>query len=192
MNAVYMIHDGLLYRYMRNLAGDSDPVLCVPVSKIDVFLEHYHSSVLGGHMGMSKCVLTLQQKFYSPNLAYHVRMYIISCHVCQTFKNHKRLDRPYNRRIIDINAPALTHISMDIKHMPPSKDKLQFILVILCEVSNFIIAVPMKTVTVPEIFKALIDSFIGYFGTPIRIVCDQDPACSPILLNDFYIHMVFM
>ena len=39
MNAVYMIHGGLLYRYMRNSTGDSDPVLCVPVSKIDVFLE---------------------------------------------------------------------------------------------------------------------------------------------------------
>ena len=37
MNAVYMIHGGLLYRYMRNLTGDSDPVLCVPGSKIDIF-----------------------------------------------------------------------------------------------------------------------------------------------------------
>ena len=31
MNAVYMIHGGLLYRYMRNLTGDSDPILvCLP------------------------------------------------------------------------------------------------------------------------------------------------------------------
>ena len=84
-NAVYMIHGGLLYRYIQGSTGDSEPVLCVPVSKIDIFLELFHSSILGGHMGMSKCVLTLQQKFYCPNLAYHVRMYIISCHVCQTF-----------------------------------------------------------------------------------------------------------
>ena len=36
-------------------------------------------------------------------------MYIISCHVCQTFKNYKRFDKePMNRRIIDINAPTLT------------------------------------------------------------------------------------
>ena len=176
MHAVYMIHGGLLYRYMRNLTGDSDPVLCAPASKIDIFLELFHSSILGGHMGMSKCVLTLQQKVYCSNLAYNVRMYIISCHVCQTFKNHKRFDRPLNRRIIDINAPTLTHLSMDIKHMPPSKDKYNCILVILCEVSNFIVAVPMKTATAPEICNALMDSFIGYFGTPIRTVSDQDPA----------------
>ena len=127
MNAVYMIHGGLLYRYMRNLTGDLDSVLCVPASKIDVFLELFHSSILGGHMVMSKCVLTLQQKFYCPNLAYHVRMYIISCHVCQIFKTHKRFDRPLNRRIIDISASTLTHLSMDIKHMPPSTDKYNYI-----------------------------------------------------------------
>ena len=55
MNAVYMIHGGLLYRYIRNSTGDSEPVLCVPASKIDIFLELFHSSILGGHMGMSKC-----------------------------------------------------------------------------------------------------------------------------------------
>ena len=176
LNAVYMIHGGLLYRYIRNSTGDSEPVLCVPASKIDIFLEFFHSSILGGHMDMSKCVLTLQQKFYCPNLAYHVRMYIISCHVCQTFKNHKRFDRPMNRRIIDINAPTLTHISMDIKHMPPSKDKFHYILVMLCEASNFMVAAPMKTTTAPKICNTMMDHFMGYFGTPTRIVCDQDPA----------------
>ena len=125
---------------------------------------------------MSKCILTLQQKFYCSNLAYHVRMYIISCHVCQTFKNHKRFDRSMNRRIIDINAPTLTHISMDIKHMPPSKDKFHYILVMLCEASNFMVAAPMKTATAPEICNTIMDHFTGYFGTPTRIMCDQDPA----------------
>ena len=62
MNAVYMIHGGLLYMYIRNSTGDSEPLLCVPASKIDIFLELFHSSILG----MSKCVLTLQQKFTVP------------------------------------------------------------------------------------------------------------------------------
>ena len=95
-------------------------------------------------------------------------MYITSCHVCQTFKNHKIFDRPMNRRIIDINAPTLTHISMDIKHMPPSKDKLPYILVMLCEASIFMVAAPMKTATAPEICNTIMDHFMGYFGTPYK------------------------
>ena len=61
-NAVYMKHGGLLYKYTQTSTGDSETVLCVPVSKIDIFLELFHSSILSGHMGMSKCVLTLQKK----------------------------------------------------------------------------------------------------------------------------------
>ena len=112
---------------------------------------------------MSKCVLTLQQKFYCPNLAYHVRKYIISCHECQTFKYHKRFDSPFNRRIIDINAPTLSHISMGIRHMPPSKYKFSYILVMLCEISNFIVAVPMRTATAPEICEAHNGKFYWIF-----------------------------
>ena len=64
---------------------------------------------------------------------------------------------------MNTKAPALPHISMDIKHMPSVKDKFQYILVILCEVSNFIVAVPMKTTTAPEICNALIDKFYRIF-----------------------------
>ena len=38
------------------------------------------------------------------------------------------------RRIIYINTPTLTHISMGIKHIPSSKDTFYYIIVILCEV----------------------------------------------------------
>ena len=75
-----------------------------------------------------------------------------------------------NRRVIDINAPTLTHISMDIKHMPSSKDKFHYILVILCEVSNFIVAAPMKTATAPEICNAIMDSFIGFLAPLLELV----------------------
>ena len=85
-----------------------------------------------------------------------------------------------NRRIIDINVPTLTHISMDIKHMPPSKDKFHYILVMLCEASNFMVAAPMKTATAPEICNTIMDHFMGYFGTPTRIVCDQDIYVTPM------------
>ena len=83
-------------------------------------------------------------------------------------KNHKRFDRPFNRRIIDMNAPSLSHISMDIKHMPPSKDNFSYILVMLCEVSNFIVAMPIKTATAPEICESYNGKFYWIFWYPYQ------------------------
>ena len=45
--------------------------------------------------------------------------------------------------------PTLTHISMDIKHMPPSKEKFLYILVLLCEASNFIVCSPYEDSNCP-------------------------------------------
>ena len=121
----YMVQGGLLYIYLKNNFDGQEPILCVPPSKIDIFLNQYHTSLLGGHSGITKCYQTLKQRIYCPNLPYYVRLYIISCHKCQLFKGSKKFDRPLMRRICDINTPTLTNISMDIKHMPASKIPIQ-------------------------------------------------------------------
>ena len=108
----------LLFKLTPNKLGVMNPVLCVPPSKMDLVLDHYHSSLLGGHQGMNKTLMTLQERFFCPRLGDIVRSYIVSCHVCQLFKNSKRFDRPFLQRKYDINQGTMTCISMDIKHMP--------------------------------------------------------------------------
>ena len=186
MLSQYVIQGGLLYIYMKNNFGEQEPVLCVPPSKIDIFLDQYHTSLLGGHSGITKCYQTLRQRVYCPNLPYYVRLYVISCHICQLFKNSKRFDRPLMRRFYDINTPTMTNISMDIKHMPPSKSPYKYILVLLCDISNFLVATPMKKATAEEVCSILFDNFMAYYAVPIRIICDQDPAFMSSLCQWFF------
>ena len=86
MLSQYVAQGGLLYIYMKNNFGEQEPILCVPPSKIDIFLDQYHTSLLGGHSGITKSYQTLKQRIYCPNLPYYVRLYTISCHICQLFK----------------------------------------------------------------------------------------------------------
>ena len=176
MLSQHVVQGGLWYIYMKNNFGEQEPILCVPPSKIDIFLDQYHTSLLGGHSGITKCYQTLKQRIYCSNLPYYVRLYIISCHICQLFKGSKRFDRPLMRRFYDINTPTMTNISMDIKHMLPSKSPYKYILVLLCDISNFLVATPMKKATAEEICSILFDNFMAYYAVPIRIICDQDPA----------------
>ena len=185
MLSQYVVQGGLLYVYMKNNFGEQEPILCVLPSKIDIFLDQYHTSLLGGHSGITKCYQTLKQRIYCPNLAYYVRLYIISCHICQLFKGGKKFDRPLMRRFYDINTPALTNISMDIKHMPPSKSPYKYILVLLCDISNLLVAIPMKKATAEEVCSLLFDNFMAYYAVPMRIICDQDPAFMSCLCQWF-------
>ena len=60
--------------------------------------------------------------------------------------------------------------------MPNSENGFNYILVMLCEISNFMVTTPFYTATPPEICKALQDNLICIFGTPTKLICDQDPA----------------
>ena len=108
-----------------------------------ILLNYYHSSIMGGHSGITKCFMTISQRFYCPNLAKKLRAYITGCHTCQHFKKGKGFDRPHQKRI-HLNVSAMTKISMGIKKMP-SNHGYSHILVLLCEGSNFLVALPLHS-----------------------------------------------
>ena len=70
--------------------------------------------------------------------------------MCQLFKKGKKFDRPLKKRV-NINVPAMTKISMDIKHMPASHG-YSYILVLLCKVSNYMVALLLHSTKTPPTF----------------------------------------
>ena len=172
----YYVLGTLLFKYVHQKSGDVEAVLCIPPSKIDFILDMYHGTLIGGHQGMNKTLRTLSSRYYCPRLADYIRAYIVGCHTCQLFKNSKRFHRPLQKRTYDISQPALANVSMDIKYMPKSNRGYKYMIVILCEITNFLVTQPLKEVTASEVCRVLVEEFIAYFSTPVRIVCDQDPA----------------
>ena len=179
----YLILDGLLFKIVDDGEGKLDTVLCIPTTKVHILLNAYHSSIIGGHTGITKCYHTISQRFYCPNLAENLRAYITGCHVCQLFKKGKEFKRPYQKRI-NLNVPAMTKISMDIKQMPVNKG-YSHILVLLCEVTNYMVALPLMSTRTPHILEAFQRGYLAYFGPPTHIVCDQDPAFTSSLMKAF-------
>ena len=137
----------------------------------------------GGHTDITKCYHTISQRFYCPNLAENLRAYIAGCNVCQLFKKSKDFKRPYQKRI-NLNVPAMTKISMDIKQMPVNKG-YSHILVLLCEVTNYMVALPLMSTSTPHILDAFQRGYLAYFGPPTHLVCDQDPAFTLSLMEAF-------
>ena len=179
----YLILDGLLFKIIELEDGRLDTVLCIPTSKVHILLDTYHSSLIGGHSGITKCYQTTSQRFYCPNLAENLRAYITGCHICQMFKKGKNFQRPYQKRM-NINTPAMTRISMDIKQMPVNR-RYSHILVLLCEVSNYMVALPLSSTRTQSILEAFQRGYLAYFGPPTHIICDQDPAFTSSLMEAF-------
>ena len=172
----YYVVGTLLFKYVHQKSRDVEAVLCIPPSKIDFILDMYHGTLISGHQGMNKTLRTLSSRYYCPRLADYIRAYIVGCHTCQLFKNSKRFHRPLQKRTYDISQPALANVSMDMKYMPKSNQGYKYMVVILCEITNFLVTHPLREVTASEVCRILVEEFIAYFSTPVRIVCDQDLA----------------
>ena len=187
MASDYMLLDNLLFKITKDrITKEIKPLLCILTSKVDQLLHYFHSSFMGGHMGITKTYMTLSQRFFCPNLAHHVWAYIIGCHICQTVKLGKGIKRPFQKRI-NINVPALCKMSMDIKHMPKSQG-FAFILVMVCEVSNFLVVAPLHSAQTIPVCNAIRQRFIAHYGPPTHIICDQDPAFLSSLAQAFFQH----
>ena len=86
----YMVLDQLLFKITKDrITQKFKPLLCIPTAKINLLLHYFHSSLLGSHMGMTKTYVTISQRFFCPNLAHHIRAYIVGCHICQVAKQPK-------------------------------------------------------------------------------------------------------
>ena len=179
----YVILDGLLFKIIELEDGRLDTVLCIPTSEVHILLDTYHSSLIGGHPGITKCYQTISQRFYCPNLAENLRAYITGCHICQMFKKGKNFQKPYQKRM-NINTPAMTRISMDIKQMPVNRG-YSHILVLLREVSNYMVALPLSSTRTQSILEAFQRGNLAYFGPPTHIICDQDPAFTSSLMEAY-------
>ena len=175
----YLISDGLLFKTLDDGERKLDTVLCIPTAKVHILLNAYHSRMIGGHTGITKCYHTISQRFYCPNLAENLRAYITGCHVCQLFKKGKEFKRPYQKRI-NLNVPAMTKISMDIKQMPVNKG-YSHILVLLCEVTNYMVALPLMSTRTPHIVRHNLTMHRS--ATPFII---RQPIQRPHLLERVY------
>ena len=78
----------------------------------------------------------------------------------------------------------MTKISMNIKHMSPSRG-YSFILVILCEVTNFMVAHPLSSTKLQHIIDAFERGYLAYNGPPTVIICDMDPSFTSSLNEAF-------
>ena len=74
-------------------------VFAIPETCINSIIALYHSSLFAGHLGIIKMYLTINDKFFIPNLIHYLRSYIKGCHICQLTRNEKPPSRQLQTRI---------------------------------------------------------------------------------------------
>ncbi len=130
------------------------------------------------HQGLTRTYYKIRQDFFIRNLYKYLQLYIMSCRVCPAGRDIPFNQKPHRWSSQVIHDFAIMEtISMDLKVMPTSFHGYNYLLVIRCNHSQFIIIDTLKTRKAFEVAKSLLHKLICAHGTNIKeIYCDFDTA----------------
>ena len=141
----------------------------------------YHDSLLGAHFGPLNTYYTVKDKYFMHNMFEKLDRYIASCEACQQQKSKKGKSRYFHPRI-PLSYNPMAYLSADIEYMP--KGIYDYVLLIaVCEVTGFVIAIPLIKHDAVSIAHALFDRIVLIFGPPKTLIIDEDCALSPKVMH---------
>ena len=157
-------------------------VLAIPETCADKIITLYHKSLFARHQEVIQTYLTISDKFFIPNLLHYLRSYIKGCQTCQLSRNEKLPTRHLQTRI-NPNYVPMSRLSMDLKVMPKLHKGHRYILCIIDEVTNFLIAVPVFQARSEEVGEALLEHVIRKHYILEYTIMDQDSAFMSSLMT---------
>ena len=92
--------------------------------------------------------------------------------MCLKTKLKYKKNRPIYGRV-PIDYALMQDPSIDIKHMPIAFGGYQYLLVITCDQTNFIIVTPFRSRDAQSVAEALIYRVIYLFDPPRQIICNE-------------------
>ena len=173
----FVIANGFLlklekFKHMNKF--DYRVLLCIPESFENALFHMYHNSLTAFHQGHWKTFLTMKEIFYIPNMLNKLRNYINACTDCLKYKSKPSGQSPVQYGYMPKDYIPMESLACDIKYMPPVFRGYKFILMVTCEQTNFVIAVPMTDRTATHIAEAIITRVLSISGPPSFLSVDAD------------------
>ena len=167
-----VLKDGVLF-YVWADRDDRSQCLVVPAELRLRVLYHCHDSKNSGHLGQTKTLDRLKERFYLYGMSRDSTLYVKQCSACNQNKIGNRTPRsalesyhagfPMERVHLDILGPI----------NPRSKSGSSIILVMVDQFTKWVELAALPTQNEELTAKAFLKHFIVTFGCPLEVHSDQ-------------------
>lgn len=163
-------HGGLWYMQGERLAIPRDAGLK------QLILQELHDCPSAGHLGVTKTLQRVANRFWWPHMTRAVRHYVTSCPSCQC--NKPRNDLPAGLlRPLPVPEKKFEQITMDlVTDLPPTARGHDTVVTFVDRLSKLVHFAPTtKTVDATELARIFTETWHKHHGTPKVIISDRDP-----------------
>ena len=132
-----------------------------------------HEHPTGGHQGINRTIARCADEFFWPGWRKAIASLVRSCATCQQRKDPQAATSARPRQQI-VSQGRNDLIAIDLQGpLTSTLNSNQHIMVIQCLYTKFVVAVPIPDCTSETIANAFVSHWIGYFGTPARLLTDN-------------------
>ena len=145
--------------------------LVAPKSLRKAILQHLHNRKTGGHLGLTKTLYNVRQRFYWPGQCSDVARLCHCCQECRARKPKKGKRAPLKQEIVGL---PMERIALDIMGpLPQSNSDNSYILVIGDYFSKYTEAYALPDHTAQTVARVVVEQWICRYGVPRIIHSDQ-------------------
>lgn len=174
----YLVQNNTLYYKL----GKNKLRVVAPKTLWDTIFKYFHSSLIGGHLGITRTLNKIRDLFYFKGMATFITNNVKNCLTCAKAKVEQRLpagnmssfesERPGDRLFIDLAGPL------------PNSGGYRHIFVAIDDFSRFILLYPLRSATASSVLGILKEIFknFGYWG---QIVSDNASIFRSKLYKEF-------
>ena len=154
------------------VTSDGSELYVVPSHLCSRLLEEMHDAPTRGHLGYSKTLHKLKQKFYWDGMRQDVENWIQSCQGCLTRKSPTH---PIRQPMVPISAVAPWQmVTIDIVGpLPRSSKGNQWILVMQDRFSKWPECAALRNVTAPTVARTFLIQVVTRHGIPLVVSSDR-------------------
>ena len=166
------------------------PQQITDVNQIQQILHENHNTPIGGHVGISRLYKKLKNMYTWPNMKYTVAKFVKNCEQCKRNKHFPGIQR----KLVVTSTPTKVFDVVSIDTVGPfsiSEKGNRYAVTIQCDLSKYIIIVPIPDKSSITIARAIVENCILIYGPMKAIRTDQgteykgvfDSVCSLLQIN---------
>ena len=137
-----------------------------------IVYKFYNNSICAGHQGIHRTKNKITLQYVWRNMTKHIKSYVKSCKECQRNKITKHIKQPLAISETP-NASFKTIIIDIIGPLPLTEKGNQYGITIICDLSKYLIAVPIANKNAALVSKVLVANCILIYGSVKTILTDQ-------------------
>ena len=186
----FILENDILYRISEPKDNRKRKVtykqLVIPTSLRSEILYSCHEDLFAGHLGFSKTLFRLQQRFYWPGMKKDVQYWISSCVDCASKKQPTTVNVG---KLIPIPAPSepFEIVGVDvIGNFAPTNNGNRCILVFTDYLTKWPEAFPMPNQEANTIAKIFVEQIICRHGAPMKLISDRGKVFLSEVMEQVY------